>query len=103
MRADGEELPAMAGIIEKDPYAEYIAAARAIGCDEDELQAQVAIMRAESAALDRGECPKCGKPVKVTVDPRQAGPTKHPGTWVNYCCPCGLLVDRKEAVAGHAS
>lgn len=90
-------------LIEPDPYAEYIAAARAIGCDEDELQVEVARMRTERAALDRGECPICGKPVKGTVDPRQAGDTKYPGTWVNYRCPCGLLVDRKEAVAGKTS
>jgi hypothetical protein len=93
----------MAGIIEDDPFAEYIAAARLIGCDEAELQAEVARMRAEGAALDRGECPRCGAPVNGTVDPRQAGDTKYPGTWMNYRCPCGLLVDRKEAIAGQTS
>lgn len=64
----------------------------------EKMMADGAVVRKKLAA---GICPECGKSGTVTrrVDPRQDG-TKggHPGSWVNYRCPCGFAEDHVEQV-----
>jgi hypothetical protein len=90
-------------VIDPDPFAEYRRLALEGGVNEEELEREIARMRREGEALDRGICPQCGTTITKRIDPRQVGDVPLPGTWVNYRCPCGYMVDRKEAVAGIAS
>jgi hypothetical protein len=50
----------------------------------------------DKMCVDRGVCPRCGQPLKVERDPRQAGDKPYSGEWWCYRCPCGYGVDRVE-------
>lgn len=47
-------------------------------------------------AINAGRCPNCDGPINRRVDPRQAGAEFIDGTWINYRCSCGYMMDRKE-------
>lgn len=46
--------------------------------------------------IERRVCPTCGGALSRKVDDRQAGESIGEGLWVNYRCPCGFMMDRKE-------
>jgi hypothetical protein len=96
-------------------YAKYVALARKVGVNEEQLGVSVAISILEARALLDGKCPKCGAPSARYVDyEHQQGPSEVPGAWVMYRCStapppgnlrgddtCDYMLDLKEGEAAN--
>lgn len=64
---------------------------------------QAAQVSSDSLAVDKAlaelRCPRCGAPLRRSLDGRQAGFTAIDGSWVHYRCSlsaCRFAVDRVE-------
>lgn len=79
-----------------DKWAPYRQACRKEGVSEEEIEREIARMRAEAQALDAGACPNCAQEILGCVDPRQVGDKPNGTRWMNYRCKCGYMVDRAE-------
>lgn len=76
----------------EDGYARYRRLCLDAGLPETEIDAEIAKMKRETAALDMGRCPKCNAKIS-----RQRDEPSLPGTWFNYrCAACKYMVDRCE-------
>jgi hypothetical protein len=79
-----------------DKYEEYAKHLLSIGASQVEATEAAAHMREEDQSLGRRICPRCGAGIGRREDPRQVGVPELAGTWFNYRCRCGYMVDRKE-------
>lgn len=80
-------------------YTAYAAGLLAAGMSKEDVDAEVERHLREDACLAKCVCPKCLSPnLHKKTDNRQAGPTSLPGSWVNYRCACGFMMDVVEDV-----
>jgi len=69
---------------------------KAGGLSDAETEEYIEDARKLTECLDKRECPECKGKLSRKLDPRQAGPTSCAGSWFNYKCSCGYIVDRIE-------
>ena len=79
-----------------DRYRDYEKRLRDGGIPQDQCRRIIDDCIREDAFLDRQICPRCKGRLGRSEDPRQVGVSELAGTWFNYRCPCGYMVDRKE-------
>lgn len=64
------------------------------GASAEDAQRQVEQDHAERSAVERGECPRCHRPITPIRDPRQSGPSPVKGTWYQVrCSNCRYMAD----------
>lgn len=71
----------------QDRYDAYARHCRVMGWSEADIEAELARMRREDAAIDKLVCPSCGDKLVRHVFARQAGavsPELGPGGWASY-------------------
>ena len=85
------------GPLKESVVKEVERAFKSAGLGQSEIDSFVRDHNETAEHLDRGVCPMCKSgPIRRTLDPRQTGTTQSAGSWFNYRCPCGFMLDVKE-------